>query len=83
MASKSGGKSPTKTPKSKSPRKKDQTNDSPSPKASPRTKTTCDVSRRLRDLCATWHELVQKWNSLNSLAFNTANNLMNLQLQKQ
>ncbi|XP_020909406.1 cyclin-dependent kinase 2-interacting protein [Exaiptasia diaphana] len=83
MASKPDGKSPKKTPKSKSPRKKDNNNGSPSPRASPRTKGTCDVSRRVRDLCATWHEMVQKWSTTNSIGLNVANNLMNLQLRRQ
>ncbi|KAK3730350.1 hypothetical protein QZH41_014845 [Actinostola sp. cb2023] len=78
----SRGKSP-KTPKSKSPRKRDSSDNSLSPRESPRTRATCDVSRRVRDLCAKWHELVEKWSNLNTLGINVANNVMNLQLQKQ
>ncbi|XP_031554061.1 cyclin-dependent kinase 2-interacting protein-like [Actinia tenebrosa] len=80
MASK--GKSP-KTPKSKSSNKRESFTPSPSQRDFPRSRPTCDVAKRVRDLCATWHELVQKWTNLNSLGTTVANKLMNLQLQKQ
>ena len=73
------GKSPKTT---KTPSKKGATSQSTSPKASP-SKNYTEIPKRVRDCCASWHDVVLKWSKLNELGTTVANKLVNFRLQKE
>ena len=79
MASPKKGKSPKTT---KTPSKKGATSQSTSPKVSP-SKNYSEIPKRVRDCCASWHDVVLKWSKLNELGTTVANKLVNFRLQKE
>ena len=79
MASPKKGKSPKTT---KTPSKKGATSQSTSPKVSP-SKNYSEIPKRVRDCCASWHDVVHKWSKLNELGTTVASKLVNFRLQKE